>query len=78
MKNAITVMHYVCLILGFGLEEIKEVVGIIAFTVSIVLGVITIILKLKLFLKDGKLTEEELQELLNDVDNLKKEKSDHE
>lgn len=72
MKNTITIMHYACLILGFGLEEIKEIAGIIAIVVSILLGVVSLILKLKLYYKDGKLTEEELQDLIKEVDNMKK------
>ena len=71
MKNTITLMHYVTLVLGFGLENVEQIVSIIALVISIALGIVGIVLKFKKYVKDGELSKEELEDLINDVNELK-------
>ena len=71
MKNTTVLLHYACLILGFSLQDAKEIVAIVAFSISIIFGIIGFILKLMLYLKDKKLDKEEIEDLINDVNELK-------
>ena len=61
--------------LGFSLADCEHIVhiiiGLISLTTTIVSGIISIVIKIKHSLKDGKITEDELNEIKDEVDKFK-------
>lgn len=58
-------------LIGISLTNVKDVLNIILLVVSIGVGILSILLKLKQYTKDGKLDKEELEDINKDVDDLK-------
>lgn len=68
MKELTTyVLHYFSLILGISISEVETILSIICLLFSISMALLTIILKLKTYLQDGKLDKEELEDLTGDI-----------
>lgn len=77
MTNKSKIFDYISwvgLFLGFSLADwehiIYIIIGLISLLTTIVSGIISIIIKIKHSLKDGKITEEELKDIKDEVDNL--------
>ena len=68
-------ISWVGLLLGFSLADWEHIVyiiiGLISLTTTIVSGIISIVIKIKHSLKDGKITEDELNEIKDEVDKFK-------
>lgn len=68
-------ISWIGLILGFSLADWEHIVyiiiGLISLTTTIVSGIISIVIKIKHSLKDGKITEDELNEIKGEVDKFK-------
>ena len=68
-------ISWVGLFLGFSLADWEHIVyiiiGLISLTTTIVSGIISIVIKIKHSLKDGKITEDELNEIKGEVDKFK-------
>ena len=68
-------ISWIGLILGFSLADWEHIVyiiiGLISLTTTIVSGIISIVIKIKHSLKDGKITEDELNEIKDEVDKFK-------
>ena len=68
-------ISWVGLILGFSLADWEHIVyiiiGLISLATTIVSGIISIVIKIKHSLKDGKITEDELNEIKGEVDKFK-------
>lgn len=60
-------------ILGLSLSDIYTLFGIISFAISILSGILVIFLKVKKALADGKLSDDEIKELIDDIEHLKEE-----
>lgn len=58
-------------ILGLTLQDVQALAAIICITISIVSSLINIIIKFKNALKDGKMTADELEDIKNELDDLK-------
>lgn len=58
-------------ILGLTLQDVQALAAIICITISIVSSLINIIIKFKNALKDGKVTVDELEDIKNELDDLK-------
>lgn len=68
-------ISWIGLILGFSLADWEHIVyiiiGLISLATTIVSGIISIVIKIKHSLKDGKITEDELNEIKGEVDKFK-------
>lgn len=68
-------ISWIGLILGFSLADWEHIVyiiiGLISLTTTIISGIISIVIKIKHSLKDGKITEDELNEIKGEVDKFK-------
>ena len=68
-------ISWVGLFLGFSLADWEHIVyiiiGLISLTTTIISGIISIVIKIKHSLKDGKITEDELNEIKGEVDKFK-------
>lgn len=68
-------ISWVGLFLGFSLADWEHIVyiiiGLISLTTTVVSGIISIVIKIKHSLKDGKITEDELNEIKGEVDKFK-------
>lgn len=68
-------ISWIGLILGFSLADWEHIVyiiiGLISLTTTIVSGIISIVIKIKHSLKDGKISEDELNEIKGEVDKFK-------
>ena len=68
-------ISWVGLVLGFSLADWEHIVyiiiGLISLATTIVSGIISIVIKIKHSLKDGKITEDELNEIKGEVDKFK-------
>lgn len=68
-------ISWVGLLLGFSLADWEHIVyiiiGLISLTTTIVSGIISIVIKINHSLKDGKITEDELNEIKDEVDKFK-------
>lgn len=73
MSSKITMyLHYICLILGLSLQDVESIISIVAFVISIVAAICTIVIKIKLYKSnDGKIDNEELQDILEEIEKLK-------
>lgn len=58
-------------ILGLTLQDVQALAAIICIAISIISSVINIIIKFKNALKDGKVTGDELEDIKNELDDLK-------
>lgn len=58
-------------ILGLTLQDVQALAAIICITISIISSLINIIIKFKNALKDGKVTADELEDIKNELDDLK-------
>lgn len=58
-------------ILGLTLQDVQALAAIICITISIISSLINIIIKFKNALKDGKVTGDELEDIKNELDDLK-------
>lgn len=58
-------------LIGISLADISGILNIVLLAISIGVGVLSLILKLRQFLKDGKLDQEEMKELENDIRHIK-------
>ena len=67
-------ISWVGLILGFSLADwehlIYIIIGLISLATTIISGIISIVIKVKHSLKDGKITDEELNEIKDEVNNF--------
>lgn len=67
-------ISWVGLILGFSLADWEHlvyiIIGLISLATTIISGIISIVIKVKHSLKDGKITDDELKDIKNEVDNL--------
>ena len=67
-------ISWIGLILGFSLADwehlIYIIIGLISLATTIISGIISIIIKVKHSLKDGKITDDELKDIKNEVNNL--------
>ena len=63
------------LLLGFSLADWEHVIyiiiGLISLVTTIISGIISIVIKIKHSLMDGKITEDELNEIKDEVDKFK-------
>lgn len=68
-------ISWIGLVLGFSLADWEHIVyiiiGLISLATTIVSGIISIVIKIKHSLKDGKITENELNEIKGEVDKFK-------
>ena len=68
-------ISWIGLVLGFSLADWEHIVyiiiGLISLATTIVSGIISIVIKIKHSLKDGKITEDELNEIKGEVDKFK-------
>lgn len=68
-------ISWVGLLLGFSLADWEHVIyiiiGLISLVTTIISGIISIVIKIKHSLKDGKITEDELNEIKDEVDKFK-------
>ena len=68
-------ISWIGLVLGFSLADWEHIVyiiiGLISLATTIVSGIISIVIKIKHSLKDGKITEGELNEIKDEVDKFK-------
>ena len=68
-------ISWVGLVLGFSLADWEHIVyiiiGLISLATTIVSGIISIVIKIKHSLNDGKITEDELNEIKDEVDEFK-------
>lgn len=68
-------ISWIGLVLGFSLADWEHIVyiiiGLISLTTTVVSGIISIVIKIKHSLKDGKITEDELNEIKGEVDKFK-------
>lgn len=58
-------------ILGLTLQDVQALAAIICIAISIISSIINIIIKFKNALKDGKVTGDELEDIKNELDDLK-------
>ena len=58
--------------IGVSLVDIQTIMSIVLLTFNIIWLVVKFGLKFYRYLKDGKLTKEERDDLTNDIDNIKK------
>lgn len=58
-------------ILGLTLQDVQALAAIICITISIISSLINIVIKFKNALKDGKVTVDELEDIKNELDDLK-------
>lgn len=58
--------------IGVSLVDIQTIMSIVLLTFNIIWLLVKFALKLYRYLKDGKLTKEELDDLTNDIDDIKK------
>ena len=67
-------ISWIGLILGFSLADwehlIYIIIGLISLATTIISGIISIVIKVKHSLKDGKITGDELKDIKDEVDNL--------
>lgn len=67
-------ISWVGLILGFSLADWEHllyiIIGLISLATTIISGIISIVIKVKHSLKDGKITDEELNEIKDEVNNF--------
>ena len=67
-------ISWVGLILGFSLADWEHIVyiiiGLISLATTIISGIISIVIKVKHSLKDSKITDDELKDIKDEVDNL--------
>ena len=68
-------ISWIGLVLGFSLADWEHIVyiiiGLISLATTIVSGIISIVIKIKHSLNDGKITEDELNEIKDEVDKFK-------
>ena len=68
-------ISWIGLVLGVSLADWEHIVyiiiGLISLTTTIISGIISIVIKIKHSLKDGKITEDELNEIKGEVDKFK-------
>lgn len=58
--------------IGISLVDIQTIMSIVLLTFNIIWLLVKFGIKLYRYLKDGKLTKEEVDDLTNDIDNIKK------
>lgn len=57
--------------IGISLVDIQTIMSIVLLTFNIIWLLVKFGIKLYRYLKDGKLTKEEIDDLTNDIDNIK-------
>ena len=58
-------------LIGISLTDISGILNIVLLSISIGVGILSLVLKLRQFLKDGKIDKEELSELESDIEHIK-------
>lgn len=58
--------------IGISLVDIQTIMSIVLLTFNIIWLLVKLGIKFYRYLKDGKLTKEEIDDLTNDIDNIKK------
>jgi len=58
--------------IGVSLVDIQTIMSIVLLTFNIIWLLVKLGIKFYRYLKDGKLTKEEIDDLTNDIDNIKK------
>ena len=58
-------------ILGLTLQDVQALAAIICIAISIISSIVNIVIKFKNALKDGKVTVDELEDIKNELDDLK-------
>lgn len=83
MKNTVFIFDAAsigCFLIGAGFNDVSnaiyEILGIISFIISIIAGSIGLIMKFKHYISDGKLTDDEINDLVNDAKDIKKQFDD--
>lgn len=63
--------HYITLAMGITLGDAEIILSIICLLLSIIFGVVSVVLKFKHYNSDGKIDQDELKDLLNDINDIK-------
>lgn len=58
---------------GVSLASINSILSVVCFLISIVVGIINLVYRFKKVMEDGKISEEEKEELINEICKLQDE-----